>query len=178
MILGTKNVTELPQLHTYLPSMTPVTFVGESVLHPVKTKYLQNVNLLKYFLEDTGFGGNGGEYWAPPPEKKGVRRKSYLICFWQSISQNLYIIPTSILFLHDLHWQWSEKLSELLRKDFFWRRWHLKLNINSFVGGCIPKTFPTLQENVKGFSYFSSFLKLRSLHLTHVLASLRQQVLQ
>jgi hypothetical protein len=34
------------------------------------------------------------------------------------------------------------------------------------------------QENAKGFSSVSSFLKLRSLRLTHVLASLRQQNLQ
>ncbi len=50
--------------------------------------------------EDTGFGGYGGEY-LPPPKKKWIRRKSYLECFRQSISQSSYTIPRLRLFLHD-----------------------------------------------------------------------------
>jgi hypothetical protein len=41
-------------------------------------------SLTTFLQEDTGFGCNGGEYFAPP-QKKWIRRKSYLVCFQQSI---------------------------------------------------------------------------------------------
>ncbi len=116
-------------------------------------------------LDSGVMGGN----ISPPPKKKWIRRKTYLECFRPSISQNSHTIPTGRLFLHDLLRRWSESLSELLRREFFRRRRRLKLKIDSFVSWCVPKTFPTLQESVKGCSSFSSFLKLRSLRLTHVL---------
>jgi hypothetical protein len=50
-------------------------------------------------------------------------------------------------------------------------------NLNNTIPHSVRLVDP-LQENVKGFSSFSSFVKLRSLRLSHVLASLRQQVQQ
>jgi hypothetical protein len=53
MILGTKNVTESPQLPRYVPSMMPVTFWGELVLPPLKSETFEM--LLKYLWGDKYF---------------------------------------------------------------------------------------------------------------------------
>ena len=112
--------------------------------------------------EDTGFGEmGGGGYW-PPPKKQLIMRISDLECFsdkyFSSIIYNSYIDT----FLHDLNWQWSDKLSCLLRKGKFLEKKASQTYVNSFVGRWVHKIFPTLQENLKGFSSFPSFLKFRS----------------
>ena len=64
----------------------------------------------------------------------------------------------------------DQKSSLIFWEEKFCRR------IYSLMDGWVPKIFPTFQENVKGFSFFSSFLKLRSVCLIQVIACLQQQV--
>ena len=80
--------------------------------------------------EDTGFGGNGGEYWAPP-KKQWIRRTSDLVCF--------LVECFSTLIFHS----YVDTIFTWLILAMITRRRHLKHNINPFVGGCVPKIFPT-----------------------------------
>ncbi len=106
-------------------------------------------------------GGMMGGYWAPP-KKQLIMRISDLECFsdeyFSSFIYNSYVD----IFLCDLNRRWSDKLSCLLRKGKFSVKKASQTHINSFAGGCVHKIYPTLQENVKGFSLFPSFLKFRS----------------
>ena len=114
------------------------------------------------FLEDTGFGGNGGGYWGPP-KKQLIMRISDLECFLDEYFSSFIFNSYVDTFLHDLNRWWSDKFYCLLRKGKFSEKNASQTYINSFVGGWVHKIFPRLQENMKGFLSFPSFLKFRSL---------------
>ena len=137
-----------------------------SVLPPSRCHHSShNAALLSWKTLDSG---EMGGILSPPPQIQLIMRisdlKCYLDKYFSSFIYNSYVD----IFLHDLNRQWSDNFSYVLRKENFSEKKTSQTYINSFAGGCVHKIYPTLQENVKCFSLFPSFLKFRSLCLTQV----------
>ena len=149
---GSIEQNTLRNLVTWLPKYC---LIAKILLDCQNLAWLPNSrnNSYTYFARKTlDLGVMGGNI--EPPQKQWIRRTSDLACFLEEY------FSTFIFYSHvDTIFTWLKlaiikKLSRLLRREFFWRRRRLKHNIKSFVGGCAHKIFPTLQENVKGFSSF------------------------